>query len=32
VHLARLYWDNAAGQEIASIQSLPDYGYTQFQP
>ncbi|MBV9380527.1 MAG: hypothetical protein JOY82_16435 [Streptosporangiaceae bacterium] len=31
-HLARLNWDNAAGQEIAGIRGLPDYGYTQFQP
>jgi hypothetical protein len=31
-HLTRLNWDNAAGQEIAGIQDLPDYGYTQFQP
>lgn len=31
-HLTRLNWDNAAGQEIAGIRGLPDYGYTQFQP
>jgi hypothetical protein len=32
VHLARLNWDNAAGQEIAGIQGPLDYGYTQLQP
>jgi hypothetical protein len=31
-HLTRLNWDNAAGQEIASIQGLPDYGYIQLRP
>jgi hypothetical protein len=30
--LTRLSWENGAGQEIAAIQGLPDYGYTQFQP
>jgi hypothetical protein len=31
-HLTRLNWDNGAGREIAGIQGLPDYGYTQLQP
>jgi hypothetical protein len=31
-HLMCLNWDNAAGQEIAGICGLPDYGYTQFRP
>jgi hypothetical protein len=31
-HLTRLNWQNAAGQEVAGMQGLPDYGYTQFQP
>jgi hypothetical protein len=31
-HLTRLSWDNAAGQEIAGVQGLREYGYTQFQP
>jgi hypothetical protein len=30
--LTWLHWDNAAGQEIAGLHGLPDYGYTQFQP
>ncbi len=30
--LTRLIWENAAGHEIAAIQGLPDYGYTEFQP
>jgi hypothetical protein len=32
VHLTRLEWENAAGQDIGSVQDLPEYGYTQFQP
>jgi hypothetical protein len=31
-HLTRLDWDNPAGQEIADVQDLQEYGYTQFQP
>src|SRR5215831_947144 len=31
-HLIRLDWDNAAGQEIASVPDLQQYGYTQFSP
>jgi hypothetical protein len=31
-HLTRLDWDNAVGQEVAGVQDLPEYGYTQFQP
>jgi hypothetical protein len=31
-HLTRLSWDNAADQEIADVQGLREYGYTQFQP
>jgi hypothetical protein len=31
-HLIRLGWDNAAGQEIAGVLDLPEYGYSQFQP
>lgn len=30
--LARLTWYDAAGQEIAHVQDLQGYGYTQFQP
>jgi hypothetical protein len=31
-HLTRLDWDNSAGQEIAAVRGLREYGYTQFQP
>lgn len=31
-HLTRLDWDNAVGQEVAGVQDLQEYGYTQFQP
>jgi hypothetical protein len=31
-HLTWLNWENTAGHEIAGIQGLPDYGYTQFRP
>ena len=30
--LTRLKWENSADREVAAIQGLPDYGYTQFQP
>jgi hypothetical protein len=30
--LARLSWDNAAGQEVAGVQDSQVYGYIQFQP
>lgn len=30
--LTRLTWDDAAGREIARVQDLQEYGYTQFQP
>ena len=29
-HLTRLDWDDAAGQEIASVPDLQQYGYAQF--
>ena len=31
-HLTRLNWYNAVGQEVASVQDLQEYGYTQVQP
>jgi hypothetical protein len=31
-HLTWLNWDNAAGKQIAGVQGLSPYGYTQFQP
>ena len=32
LRLERLTWLDAAGQEIASTNALPRFGYTQFQP
>lgn len=32
LHLTWLNWISTGGREIAGVQDLPQYGYTQFQP